>query len=223
MKIIGRCTVCDCILTEENIAPEGKKKPHRCRSCKRNSKKTVGCKKYNAHVASNAQCWARRLCSNFRYEERKEGKDTTRICEVCGSDYLVVGHHDDYSKPWVTRNLCDPCHKDWHKKNEAVCADLRAPIKYGDKYIVKPEVFAANIRVLRSNKKLSFAEFVLRTNSVYPTVEDFANAVGVNWRVISQWITGKKKPDLSVQKMVRKIGTAYSRTVPKKNWIILVG
>lgn len=42
------------------------------------------------------------------------------ICSVCGSDYKVEGHHDDYTKPLELRWLCEPCHKKWHRHNTPV-------------------------------------------------------------------------------------------------------
>jgi hypothetical protein len=44
----------------------------------------------------------------------RSGRLVKKPCEVCGDE--AEGHHDDYSKPLEVRWLCDPHHKDHHKK-----------------------------------------------------------------------------------------------------------
>ena len=41
------------------------------------------------------------------------------LCEQCGSESRLDGHHDDYSKVLEVRWLCRPCHADWHRSNGA--------------------------------------------------------------------------------------------------------
>ena len=41
-------------------------------------------------------------------------------CSECNSDKRIQGHHDDYTKPFEVRWLCEPCHKKWHKFNKAI-------------------------------------------------------------------------------------------------------
>lgn len=48
-------------------------------------------------------------------------------CETCGENgrmkdgrRKVQGHHDDYNKPLEVRWLCQPCHHEWHKHNQAI-------------------------------------------------------------------------------------------------------
>jgi len=41
-------------------------------------------------------------------------------CSICGSDYKLQGHHDDYTKPYDVRWLCEPCHKQWHRENTPI-------------------------------------------------------------------------------------------------------
>jgi len=41
-------------------------------------------------------------------------------CELCGSNYKVSAHHEDYSKPLDIIWLCDTCHKKVHKEKNAI-------------------------------------------------------------------------------------------------------
>ena len=48
-------------------------------------------------------------------------------CEACGATgtmkdgrSAIQAHHDDYNKPLEVRWLCQRCHHEWHKTNEAV-------------------------------------------------------------------------------------------------------
>lgn len=47
----------------------------------------------------------------------RDGKLFPENCEVCGTDYSVHAHHDDYLKPLNVRWLCAAHHKEWHQKN----------------------------------------------------------------------------------------------------------
>tara|TARA_R100001594_G_scaffold53735_1_gene87269 strand:+ start:9039 stop:9401 length:363 start_codon:yes stop_codon:yes gene_type:complete len=60
--------------------------------------------KYKAHNTVNNAIRDKRL-------------DKKTECESCGSDFHVVAHHDDYSKPLEVRWLCQACHTKWHSKN----------------------------------------------------------------------------------------------------------
>ena len=41
-------------------------------------------------------------------------------CSECNSSHKIEGHHDNYTKPFDVRWLCEQCHKKWHKYNKAV-------------------------------------------------------------------------------------------------------
>jgi hypothetical protein len=45
---------------------------------------------------------------------------TESCCSVCGSTKKIEGHHDDYTKPFDLRWLCEQCHKTWHKNNKPI-------------------------------------------------------------------------------------------------------
>lgn len=41
-------------------------------------------------------------------------------CSVCKSTEKIEGHHDDYTKPFEVRWLCEKCHKEWHRNNKPI-------------------------------------------------------------------------------------------------------
>lgn len=47
----------------------------------------------------------------------KNGSIIRGLCEVCGSEKHIHGHHDDYAKPLDIRWLCSYHHKKWHADN----------------------------------------------------------------------------------------------------------
>ena len=40
-----------------------------------------------------------------------------KVCEVCGVETLLHGHHDDYSKPFDVQWVCPRCHGAKHRKS----------------------------------------------------------------------------------------------------------
>jgi hypothetical protein len=63
--------------------------------------------KYAAHVM-------------FRNAVRDKRVPLVTVCSECSSTNKVEGHHDDYTKPFDVRWLCEKCHKEWHKHNEPI-------------------------------------------------------------------------------------------------------
>ena len=41
-------------------------------------------------------------------------------CSTCDSTEKIEGHHDDYTKPFDVRWLCESCHKEWHRHNKPI-------------------------------------------------------------------------------------------------------
>jgi len=39
-------------------------------------------------------------------------------CSNCGYNFSIIGHHCDYSKPYIVIWLCRSCHDAWHFKPE---------------------------------------------------------------------------------------------------------
>jgi hypothetical protein len=70
--------------------------------------------------------------------EIKRGRLTRGPCEVCGTDFKVHGHHDDYDKPRVVRWLCPPHHREWHDANGPGANIEGKPVKL--KRICSPRV-----------------------------------------------------------------------------------
>ena len=52
------------------------------------------------------------------YAERKGILVRPNNCEVCGSNYRIEAHHDDYTNPLVVRYLCKKCHAAIHRDQE---------------------------------------------------------------------------------------------------------
>lgn len=60
----------------------------------------------------------------------KNGRLTRLPCEKCGLEpgrrdskrEWVLAHHDNYAKPLDVRWLCNSCHGEWHRQNQAVYA-----------------------------------------------------------------------------------------------------
>ena len=40
-------------------------------------------------------------------------------CSKCDSSHKIEAHHSDYTKPLSVEWLCESCHKEWHRNNEA--------------------------------------------------------------------------------------------------------
>jgi len=41
-------------------------------------------------------------------------------CSICQSTKKIEAHHDDYTKPFDIRWLCEQCHKSWHKQHTPI-------------------------------------------------------------------------------------------------------
>lgn len=48
----------------------------------------------------------------------RDGKLIKRPCEICGSEYRVHAHHEDYAKPLDVKWLCPRHHIEHHKRQK---------------------------------------------------------------------------------------------------------
>lgn len=87
--------------------PEGKKKSNEAKM---------------AHIERNPK--KRRATVTLNNAVRDGKLIKPRYCENPYCEYpegYVEAHHCDYNKPLDVLWFCDPCHKEWHKNNEAIC------------------------------------------------------------------------------------------------------
>jgi hypothetical protein len=57
----------------------------------------------------------RQLCHSRVSQAIKTGRLVRKPCQHCG-EQKSVAHHDDYDKPFDVTWLCQPCHKEAHKR-----------------------------------------------------------------------------------------------------------
>jgi hypothetical protein len=73
--------------------------------------------KYNHYVQThNKACKIWRQSKNHVHNHVARKLVNPKICEKCGSDYYVQGHHEDYSKPLDVIWLCCKCHMKRHRE-----------------------------------------------------------------------------------------------------------
>jgi hypothetical protein len=99
--------------------------PHRVDARKEYAKTTDG---WANHVKGK-MAWAHRnpikvLASQMVNNAVRDGKLIKTDCEWCGRTDNIHGHHCDYAKPLDVMWLCAQCHRDWHKKYEAINGDM---------------------------------------------------------------------------------------------------
>ena len=107
---------------------------NKCKDCNKqdviiNRKNKVGYYRAYDRVRGNRK--TSEDCKRYREKNPKKYKAHTKLnnairdgkiikqscCQECGSEYFVVGHHDDYDKPLEVRWLCQVCHCAWHAEN----------------------------------------------------------------------------------------------------------
>lgn len=64
---------------------------------------------------------AKSAVNNARRDGRLNKAEACSSCKKTG--IRIYGHHSDYSKPLDVIWLCQVCHKEWHKNNEAINGD----------------------------------------------------------------------------------------------------
>lgn len=56
------------------------------------------------------------------YYALKTGKLTKpKDCSICGDDYYIIAHHEDYSKPLEVKWVCQSCHRKIHLAIPSEC------------------------------------------------------------------------------------------------------
>jgi predicted transcriptional regulator len=89
--------------------------------------------KTRRHVAKHAEKYPEETAARKAFAEAVRSGRIVRpdTCEACGQKPApnrlgrssVQGHHDDYSKPFEVRWLCQPCHNRHHKNLAAARSD----------------------------------------------------------------------------------------------------
>lgn len=95
---------------------------YRCRPCNNASKK-----KFIATEAGKKAARRALDSSNARYPEKRSARSAvwwalktnklkkSSVCEACGDNVRIEGHHLDYTKPLEVLWLCPSCHSSYHK------------------------------------------------------------------------------------------------------------
>ena len=91
--------------------------PHRIEARKIYAKTADGIKASNAAK----QKWTiknsdRKAASQMVCNAVRDGRLIREPCSVCGSEYRIHGHHEDYSKPLKVIWLCPQHHRDIHSR-----------------------------------------------------------------------------------------------------------
>lgn len=104
------CKVCRCALVREH---------------RRNNPSVQAYDRSRGNRKTSEQTRARRAANPLKYKAQTAVGNAVRDgrlikqtnCEVCGSDFRIHGHHDDYNKPLKVRWLCALCHARWHAEH----------------------------------------------------------------------------------------------------------
>lgn len=56
------------------------------------------------------------------YEAKKQGRLKPLPCAECGSTHRLHAHHDDHSRPFDVKWLCQPCHNRLHNSKREYAA-----------------------------------------------------------------------------------------------------
>lgn len=108
---------------EKPIAEFCNNQPNRCLACNRelsriSRKKPVGQAWIKEYSKKRYQKFKVKAIARTKVHAAVKAGEIIKptICASCGTEALLQGHHEDYSKPIEVIWLCDPCHKLKHGK-----------------------------------------------------------------------------------------------------------
>lgn len=116
LKGLGRNPICKCGKLKERPAQGW------CNAC-RNAYSRANRKR---HSQLSEEDRKRANCRSYLNVYIRRGTIKKGVCEICGSDYKIEAHHEDYNKPLEVTWLCRNHHLEKHLAHQSF--NLERPI-----------------------------------------------------------------------------------------------
>lgn len=96
--------------------------PHRVKARKEYAKTEQGVQARKKAELSYRKRYPMKYAAHILFRNAvRDGKVARQVfCSECNSTVKIEAHHDDYSKPFEVRWLCECCHKEWHRHNKPI-------------------------------------------------------------------------------------------------------